>query len=187
MGQNGLGLDKKLNEAEAKVQILEKRLANAQQDAEYARQLYQDASTSATVMREEVSELKSQQEDLVKKASENLTRVHEIQAQSTLREQLRYIARLQTQNKELEIELERVREEARQARYARQTRQTSVPRSPRMGTASPRAPGRVAGSASGRTSPVPGMGSFIEGPPLTPGAQFLTQQTGNGRWGHLKD
>ena len=180
--QGVIALDGKLKEEEEKVLNLEKRLQNAQKDAEYARSLYQDASTSATAMRAEVVELRQQQEELLKKASDNLAKVHEIQARSSAQEHLRQIADLQTQNKGMQVELGQLREENRQLKNGRQTRQTSVPPTPRMGVMSPRGGRPLGGSTSRGTSPAPGAPFDA-----VPGMQFLTPQAGNSRFSHLKE
>ncbi|KND93749.1 hypothetical protein TOPH_01666 [Tolypocladium ophioglossoides CBS 100239] len=176
--------EKLLKEAQDKAQMLEKRLENAHKDGEYVRNLYQEASTSASAFRAENNELKEQNDDLQKKTSDSLARVHRIQAESETRQYLRQIRELKAQVREREIELDRARDELRQLKSGRrETRQASVPRSPRMGMMSPR-PGRVyGGSASRGTSPAPATGLDVPA-----GMQFMsTQQPGNGRWNHLRD
>ncbi|POR39584.1 Uncharacterized protein TPAR_00222, partial [Tolypocladium paradoxum] len=176
--------EKLLKEAQDRVQMLEKRLENAHKDGEYVRNLYQEASTSASAFRAENNELREQNDDLQKKTSDTLERIHRIQAESEARQYLRQIRELKTQVKEREIELDRTRDELRQLKNGRrETRQASVPRSPRMGMMSPR-PGRAyGGSASRGTSPAPATGLDVP-----PGMQFMSaQQPGNGRWNHLRD
>lgn len=184
--------EKLLQEAQDKVKTLERRLETAHNNEEYARKLYQDASSAATSMRGENDELKEEVEELKKKASDNIRNIHEIQKNNTAREFTRQIAELQTRIEELESELDRVREELRQTKNGRrETRQVSVPHSPRMGVLSPRAPPRSGvPSVSRGASPV--MGGFetsAAGPSALggmPAMQFTSPQGGNGRWGHLR-
>lgn len=175
---------KLLKEAQNRVQMLEKRLENAHKDGEYVRNLYQDASTSASAFRAENNELKGQNDDLQKQTSDTLERIHQVQAENQSRLYLRQIRELRTLVKEREIELDRTRDELRQLKNGRrETRQASVPRSPRMGMMSPR-PGRAyGGSASRGTSPA--AATSVDVPA---GMQFMSaQQPGNGRWNHLRD
>ncbi|KAF4512897.1 hypothetical protein G6O67_000227 [Ophiocordyceps sinensis] len=166
-----------LKETQERVEMLEKRLANAHKDGEYVRNLYQEASSSAGAAQAENTELKKQNEHSRKETSEGLVKIHRIQMENTTRELLREIRELKTQTKERESELDRAREDLRQLRSGRrETRQVSVPRSPRTSMMSPR-PGRAyGGSASRGTSPAPASGS--DGAYLPPGS---------GRWAHLRD
>ena len=182
---------KLFQEAQDKVQMLEKRLENAHKDADYARSLYQDATMSSGALRGENADLKEQVSDLSKKTEETLGKVHKLQSENVTKQYLRQIRDLKALVREREIELDCTREELRQLKNGRrETRQVSVPRSPRMGLMSPRT-GRAAygtgggGSTSRGTSPTPA--STAEGTGLLPGAQFMGQQPGNGRWNHLRD
>ncbi|OAR02664.1 hypothetical protein LLEC1_01824 [Akanthomyces lecanii] len=168
-----------LREAQETAKKLEKRLENATQDGEYAKNAYQDASNSATVLQSENKELKEQNEKLLKRSSENVTKIHEIQNASMDKAYLKQIGELKILIRERETELDRAREELRQARTRRETRQASVPRSPRMGLMSPRT-GRPYGNPASRgTSPT----STAEGAMI--GA--LPTGNGNGRWNHLRE
>lgn len=169
-----------LHEAQAKVAVLEKRLENAHKDADYIRSLYQDAADTASGLKSENNQLRSQNEDLGKKASENFAQIHEIQERNTTKLYLEQITELKFQIKEREIELDRAREELRQLKNGRrETRQSSVPRSPRMGMMSPRTISRAYGGPASRGAS-PAAGAGIEG------MQFYGQQPGNGRWDHLR-
>ncbi|UKZ70279.1 uncharacterized protein TrAtP1_011271 [Trichoderma atroviride] len=169
-----------LLEAQAKVVYLEKRLENAHKDAEYIRNLYQDAADTASGLKSENNQLRSQNEDLDKKASENFARIHEIQERNTIKLYLEQITELKFQVKEREVELDRAREELRQLKNGRrETRQSSVPRSPRMGMMSPRTISRAYGGPASRGAS-PASGAGVEG------MQFYGQQPGNGRWDHLR-
>ncbi|RFU81732.1 chromo domain [Trichoderma arundinaceum] len=172
--------EKLLQEAQAKVTVLEKRLENAHKDADYIRNLYQDAASTASGLKSENNQLISLNEDLSKKAAENSVRVHEIQERNTVKIYLEQAEELKVQIREREIELDRAREELRQLKNGRrETRQSSVPRSPRMGMMSPRTITRAYGGPASRgASPAPG--TSIEG------MQFYGQQSGNGRWDHLR-
>lgn len=185
--------DKLLQEATEKIRVLEKQLQNARGEKDYVMEQYQLANSSTSVMRAEINQLKAQNAELDKKASDNLLHIHEMNNKNTVRELTRKIAELETRLKEREIELDRVRDELRQVKNGRrETRQVSVPRSPRMGIMSPRAPPRagVSGSASRGASPSPaisGPDAFgTSGGPGVPVVQFTNAQAGNGRWNPLR-
>jgi hypothetical protein len=172
--------EKLLQDTQAKVTVLEKRLENAHKDADYIRSLYQDAAETASGLKSENNQLSSQNEDLGKKAAENSVRIHEIQERNTIKIYLEQIAELKVQIREREIELDRAREELRQLKNGRrETRQSSVPRSPRMGMMSPRTIARAHGGPTSRGAS-PAAGASVEG------MQFYGQQPGNGRWDHLR-
>ncbi|KAL7925455.1 hypothetical protein ACQKWADRAFT_284081 [Trichoderma austrokoningii] len=167
-------------QAQAKVVYLEKRLENAHKDTEYIRGLYQDASDTASGLKSENNRLRSQNEDLAKKASDNFARIHEIQERETTKLYFEQITELKYRVKDREMELDRAREELRQLKNGRrETRQSSVPRSPRMGMMSPRTISRAYGGPVSRGAS-PAAGAGVEG------MQFYGQQPGNGRWDHLK-
>ncbi|KAM3564396.1 hypothetical protein MY1884_000744 [Beauveria asiatica] len=180
-GANPLAASEKLlTETQNTVKRLEKRLENATQDGEYAKNAYQEASSAATVLQTENKELKTQNEKLLQRSSENVTKIHEIQSESMAKVYLQQIAELRTQMREREAELDRTREELRQVRARRETRQASVPRSPRMGLMSPRIGWPYANPASRGTSPT----GTAEGAAII-GA--LPAGNGNGRWNHLRE
>ncbi|KAG8413639.1 hypothetical protein J3458_012708 [Metarhizium acridum] len=177
-----------LQESLEKIVMLEKRLENAHKDADYARSLYQDATATSSALRGENAELSEQVADLSKKTPETLGKVHEIQADATIKTYLHQIQGLRTQLRERELELDYTKEELRTLRNGRrETRQVSVPRSPRMGVMSPRTGratyGSAGGSTSRGTSPAP---TSVEGAGVLAGMQFLGQPA-NGRWQHLRD
>ncbi|KAJ3490015.1 hypothetical protein NLG97_g5867 [Lecanicillium saksenae] len=144
--------EKLLKQAQENVKKLEKRLENTTQDGEYAKNAYQDASNAASRLQNENKELREQNEKLVKRTSDNVTKIHEIQNASMSKTYLKQIEELKIQMREREAELDRAREELRQARTRRETRQASVPRSPRMGLMSPRTGRPYANPASRGTS-----------------------------------
>ncbi|KAF5011375.1 hypothetical protein FDECE_2506 [Fusarium decemcellulare] len=175
-----------LEGTEEKVRNLEKKLENKHQEVDFMRNRYQEVNDHATRLAAENKGLKAQQEDLQFRASENLRTIHQVNSQNERQALIQQNADLTTQLKERELQVNVLSEEIRTLRNGRpQTRGTSVPRSPRVPMMSPR-PGRAGftGSASRGTSPAPmpvhegGMG---------PGVQFMGQQPGNGRWGHLRD
>ncbi|KAF4120506.1 Conserved hypothetical, protein [Geosmithia morbida] len=191
--------EKLLQETQAKSEVLERRLETSHKNEEYARQLYQDATQATSAMRSERDDLRDQNAELARRASDNLRSVHEIQRSNVARDLTGQIAELNTRLTERESELDRVREELRVLRASRrETRQVSVPRSPHMSGMSPRAPavqhrsalgGVGSSSASRGASPTPGP------PPLLPAdvtsstaptTQLTSPQGGVGRWGHLR-
>lgn len=175
-------------ESEKKVKLLEKRLENAQKEADYIRNLYQDVNSTAGGLGAEIKGLREQNEDLQKKASENMVRIQQIQADNANKELLRTLSDLKIQLREREIEVTHLREELSLRNGRPATRQASVPRSPRMGSMmSPRAGRGFGGSASRGTSPAAVAGYDGNGSGAIPGVQFMGQQPGNGRWGHLRD
>ncbi|TFB02025.1 hypothetical protein CCMA1212_005862 [Trichoderma ghanense] len=171
--------EKLLQEAQAKIAMLEKRLDNAHREADYIRSTYQDAASRASELQSENNQLRRQNEELSEKAAENSVRIHEIQERNTAHIYLQQIAELRAQIQSRDIELERARDELRQLKNGRrETRQSSVPRSPRMGMMSPRTIARGYGGPSSRGAS-PAAGSSGE-------MQFYGQQPGNGRWDHLR-
>ena len=173
-----------LQETSEAKQTLEKRLINAHKDAEYMRNLLQEANSTVAQVRSENQELQGQNTILQRRADSNLVRIHEIQAEDTSKIQRRQVEVVTSQLKDREHELDRAREEVKQLRSSRRdTRQVSVPRSPRMGMSSPRH-GRFGSSASRGTSP-----ALPDNPSSTmPSIQFMAQQAANnGRFQHLRE
>ncbi|EEU44338.1 uncharacterized protein NECHADRAFT_49362 [Fusarium vanettenii 77-13-4] len=175
-------LEDMLRDEQSQVELLTKRLGNAQTTQDFYQHRYQEVDGQATELATENKELKSRHEDLRTRASDNLRKIQEINASQqsdALKEQIK---QLTAQVNEREHLLNLAHEELRTLRNGRpQTRGTSVPRSPRVPMMSPR-PGRgFTGSASRGTSPTtaPGHEGF-----MVPGAQFMGQQSRNGRWGH---
>lgn len=182
-GAGGEGTDKTplaeseelLKKAEENVESLTKRVKAAQTEGEYARKMYQDASTTAASLRSENVDLTAQIDELRRKASDNLAAIQKTQAESETKTYLRRIRALQIELREREMDLDRTKDELRQIRSARRdTRGGSVPRSPRMGMMSPR-PGRAYGASASRgTSPAP-----------VPGVEGAVAS--NGRFNHLRE
>ncbi|KAL7948974.1 hypothetical protein V8C42DRAFT_233609 [Trichoderma barbatum] len=169
--------EKLWHDAQAKLSVLEKRLENAQKEADYIRTSYQDASSTASGLKSENNQLRSQNEDLAKKASENFVRIHEIQAREAINIYIAQAAELKFQIQQRERDLELAHEELKQLKNGRrETRQSSVPRSPRMGMLSPLA--RTYGGPVSRGAS-PG-GASVEG------MQLYGQQPRNSRYDHLR-
>jgi chromosome segregation ATPase len=175
-------LNQLLNEATEKVQRLERRLENANNDGNYARDEYQKATARAGALNSENKALRETNEELAKQASENLAKIQQVQKDTEVKEHLKTIEALRAQLVEKDFELEQLRA-LKNGRP--QTRQTSVPRSPRTSIMSPRN-GRFGSSASRGTSPAaPGQDGNGSGGGV--GLQFMGQQPGNSRWNHLRD
>ncbi|RCI08170.1 hypothetical protein L249_6261 [Ophiocordyceps polyrhachis-furcata BCC 54312] len=179
-----------LEEANGKEKQLQKRLQNAQQDMNYVKDRYQEASTSAAAAQEENSKLRAQTDILKRKASENVVKVHRMQLESDTRVLAQEASGLRAQLKERDWEMERLREEVRK-NGRRETRQASLPRSPHAaGIMSPHLQARANGVGSGSrgTSPSVGTGHLDGAGGAPSGAQFTGGQPGgNGRWSHLRD
>jgi chromosome segregation ATPase len=174
-----------LNTAREENKRLEKRIASMQNDLEYMRTNYQQASSAAAEAANEINDLKSELATAQRKASENAVRIHEIQASDEIKQHLSRIDELETEKAEMERELEKKSEELRTLMNGRRsTRGTSVPHSPRMGTMSPstRPMARVlSGVGSRGNSPAPGDGTAFRG--QFAGDALFT--TGSGaRWGN---
>lgn len=179
-------MEKDLEAALSKVQVLEKKNSNLHNELEYSRTAYQTASNSFSEANKEIQELKREMTELDRRAGNNRVAMQEMAIKSQRTAEVQQMKQLQAILEERERELERVREELHKMRNGRrETRQASVPRSPRPipGVMSPR-PGRVVGgggTGSRGTSPAP-----TEAAPPPSGATFFTQPPGR-RWGHLQD
>jgi chromosome segregation ATPase len=174
-----------LNTAREENKRLEKRIASMQNDLEYMRTNYQQASSAAAEAANEINDLKSELATAQRKASENAVRIHEIQASEEIKQHLSRIDELETEKAEMERELEKKSEELRTLMNGRRsTRGTSVPHSPRMGTMSPstRPMARVLSNVGSRgNSPAPGDSTAFRG--QFAGDALFT--TGSGaRWGN---
>lgn len=180
-------LEDMLRQEQGQVEHLTKRLSNAETTQNFFKDRYQEVDSQATELATENKELKSRHEDLRTKASDNFRKIQEINDRQQREAMEDHIKQLTAQVNEREHWLNLAHDELRTLRNGRpQTRGTSVPRSPRVPMMSPR-PGRggFTGSASRGTSPTtaPGHEGF-----MGPGAQFMGQQSRNGRWGnHLQD
>lgn len=145
---------------------LDKRIASMNNELEYMRTNYQQASSAAGEAVRELTDVKAELATAQRKASENAVRIHEYHASSEIKQHLARISELETEKAELEWELEKKSEELKAMLNGRRaTRGTSVPRSPRMGTMSPssRPMARVLSVGSRGNSPAPGEGQPYRG------------------------
>ncbi|GAB1314364.1 Chromo domain-containing protein [Madurella fahalii] len=186
-------MEKELEEALATVQKLERKVRGIENDLEYSRKAYQDASNAHSELNQENRELKNKIADLEKRASDNLLKIQQIHAQNETAAVGAQIDDLRATLENRERELERAKDELRNLKNnRRETRQGSVPRSPRPGVMSPR-PGRGVGNGGGGgtgsrgTSPAPLMSSDGLGGTPVPGMTFFPPAGNAGRWGHLRD
>jgi predicted nucleic acid-binding Zn-ribbon protein len=177
----------RLEETMKKLASVDKRIQNANDDMEYARNAYQTASQRASDLDIEKRELLAKIEDLERRASDNIVKIHQINAQTQAEDLMRMVDYFRVSTREREREVDRLRDELRGLKNGRrETRQASVPRSPRMGMMSPRTGRGFGGSGSRGTSPAaPGFDNA--GPPVISGMSLFNQPPGNGRWGHLRD
>lgn len=174
-----------LKTSQERVAYLEKRLENANRDRDYMRERYQEAQTAAG----ETGELRARLQVAEEEASKNKIRIHEINDAQSKRGHLARIKELETKLKERDAELDRTRDELRSSKNGRrETRQTSVPRSPRPGILSPRAPARSYPSSTSRGgSPAPAgldVGN-VAGGSLLPGMQLFPQAQTSRRFNEL--
>ncbi|KAI0011058.1 hypothetical protein F4779DRAFT_626738 [Xylariaceae sp. FL0662B] len=188
-------LEKDLEEHKSKVQSLEKRVALAQSDMNYAKDAYQNASQRATELQAENRVLERRVEELSRKADENIVEINRIQSENEVTELVRMLNEQKTIVREREVELGRVKDELRTLKNGRrETRQNSVPRSPRLsalGVMSPRNGARghsnIGGASSRGNSPAPPLGVFESPGGVLPNMSSFNQQSGNNRYSHLRD
>ncbi|KAL7625698.1 hypothetical protein AAE478_004919 [Parahypoxylon ruwenzoriense] len=176
-------LEKEIGESRSKISQLEKKVAIARNDMEYAQNAYQDASRKAVGLRAENVELEQRIDKLSRKADENIIEVNRIQSRNEVNELVRMLDEQKNIVRDRDSELQRLKDELRTLKNGRrETRQNSVPRSPRLGALgvmSPRNGGRVKGGSSSRgTSPAPPVGVY-EGGTGTPAP--------SNRYSHLRD
>ncbi|TEA21299.1 putative membrane protein [Colletotrichum sidae] len=172
-----------LGKAEAKIAELGKKLASRDGELNYAREAYQNANHTNTELTRENNEFRRQVEEFHKQAAGSLAQIQNINAGEQVKDMQRQIAETQAITRDREKELARVEKELRALKNGRrETRQQSVPRSPRLGMMSPRAPRTAAGSASRGTSPAQESGS---GTPI--GGPQIFSTPASVRWGHLRD
>ncbi|KAF4838093.1 putative membrane protein [Colletotrichum tropicale] len=174
-----------LEKSLAKIADLEKKLESRDGELSYARDAYQTANHANSELSRENKELKEQVAEFHKQAAGSLAQIQDINSKEQIKEMQRQIAETQAISRDREKELARVEKELRTLKNGRrETRQQSVPRSPRLGMMSPRAPRTAGGSASRGTSPVPYESSGTGSTPV-PGMQFLPSN--NHRFNHLRE
>ncbi|KAK8065235.1 hypothetical protein PG997_011982 [Apiospora hydei] len=132
-------LKKDLQEATDKLASLEKRLSLRDNDYCYLQDRYQEASQSAVGLANEKAALERRNEELSRKADENILLINQTQSRNEVKELVRQVSEQRTIVREREMELGRIREQLAAYRNSRrETRQSPVPRSPRLGVLSPR-------------------------------------------------
>ncbi|KAK5630832.1 hypothetical protein RRF57_006547 [Xylaria bambusicola] len=195
-------LETSWNTANAQVEDLKKRLVVVQSDADYNKNLYQQASHRAAELAAENRGYERKNEELRRKADSNVIAVNKTQSRNEGKTLSMQVAEYRTIIRERETELNRVREELKSLRSSRrETRQSSVPRSPRMsalgvmsprngGTRGPSAIAMGGPSSSRASSPQPPVAVF-DGPPGSgngvQNAAMHNQSPGVTRLTHLRD
>ncbi|KAI0124143.1 hypothetical protein BJ170DRAFT_598466 [Xylariales sp. AK1849] len=190
-------LAKEAEEARSTAAASEKKVSITQNNMDYTRDQYQQASQRAIELKTENDDLQQQVVELTRKADANIVLVNQTQSRDEVRELSRLLAEQKAIIRERESELNRVREQLSSLKNGRrETRQSSVPRSPRLGALgimSPRqgrgASGVTSGAGSRGTSPTAPLGVFEAGANAISGvgSRFAGQQQGNGRYSHLRD
>lgn len=151
------GLAEELEQVRERVRQLEKdnsglkrKADSAQQQAEYTREQYQNASTAAAQTGVELRQVRDENERLRRRVESDAVRLRELRARSDESRHLQRIAELESQLAAREDLLRRKEEELRSLRSARpSTRATSVqPRSPKL----------MPGGGPGSRSASPGIG-----------------------------
>ncbi|KAF9881026.1 endosomal cargo receptor [Colletotrichum karsti] len=172
-----------LEQSHAKIAELEKKLESRDNELSYARDVYQTANQANSELERENKILKEQVAEFHKQAAGSLAQIQNTNANEQIMAMRRQVEENQAITRDREKELTRVEKELRTLKNGRrETRQQSVPRSPRLGMMSPRAPRAAGGSASRGTSPVPYDSS---GSTPVPGMQFLPSN--NHRFNHLRE
>ncbi|KAI0457986.1 hypothetical protein F5B21DRAFT_58233 [Xylaria acuta] len=192
-------LEKSLNEANADVQQLKKRIVVMQSDLDYSKNLYNQASQRAIDLSSENRGYENKIRDLQRKADDNIVEVNKVQSRNEVRILAQQVKEQKNLVRERTAELNRIKEELKSLKSGRrETRQSSVPRSPRLsslGVMSPRngtrVPSAMGGPSSSRgTSPQPPMAVF-DGPVGSgngvQNAAMFNQGPGANRFAHLRD
>ncbi|KAK4137637.1 hypothetical protein BT67DRAFT_460186 [Trichocladium antarcticum] len=186
---------KERDDAVATIEKLNKKVLAAQNDLEYSRKAYQDASNAHSELSRENAELRTRAADLEQRAGANLVRIHQLHADNERAAVGAQIDELQALLDNRERELDRALVELRALKNGRrETRGSSVPRSPRTaaaaGVMSPRLPGRAVTGSRGTSPALPG-GLSSDGSTPVPSGMTYFQAPGagaaGGRWGHLRD
>jgi chromosome segregation ATPase len=172
--------DEEIRAVKADNERLQRRFNGAQNEVEFMRNQYQEASTAHGGAHRELTGLREEVVAFRTKAQEDKVRIHEIYVESEVQQHLERIKELKAENGELQAELDKKIEELKAASNRRGTRGASVPRSPRMGSAT-MSPGPqrairqvmsniASGNRSRGSSPAPG-----EVPPRTQFGEPLFQ------------
>ena len=171
-----------------------------QSDADYNKNLFNQASSRAAELAAENRGFERKIEELQRKADHNIIAVNKTQSRSEGSTLAQQITEYKTTIREREAELNRVREELRSLRSGRrETRQSSVPRSPRMNALSSvmsprngtRGPSAMGGPSSSRGgSPQPPSAVFDGAASSGNGIQnaaLLNQSPAGARLAHLRE
>ncbi|KAL2266565.1 hypothetical protein VTJ83DRAFT_5917 [Remersonia thermophila] len=163
----------------ATVDKLEKKVQSLQNELDYSRRAYQDASNAHTELQNENKALQARAAELERRASENLLRIHQIHASTEAAEANRRIDELHAILENRERELDRAKEELRFVKNTRrETRQGSVPRSPRptaMMSPARRAPSAPPAPQARAAARAPRRCSAPKGPGTAPPAPAGTE------------
>ncbi|KFY25945.1 hypothetical protein V493_04350 [Pseudogymnoascus sp. VKM F-4281 (FW-2241)] len=141
----------KAAEAQAEREKLEKRAVSSAKDFEFSREQYQKASNQAAELASEVAGLQAEKVVLERRASDNIVKVREIQANSEVAQLKDRIDELEAEAELLKADLGRKNEELK-ARGPRGLRGASAPRSPKvtgMGIAGSRGSSVAPGEGNG--------------------------------------
>ncbi|KAH6655363.1 hypothetical protein BKA67DRAFT_560451 [Truncatella angustata] len=187
-------MEQEVEETRAKFAELDNKAVLANKDRDYAYAQYQQASQGALDLKKDNDELQRQVVELMRKADDNIVKIHDIQRDNETRELVRLLDLQKTIVRDRENELSQARLQLASLKNGRrETRQSSVPRSPRLNVSSPRNQGRRAatetatGTTSRQSSPA-AMSTFEVGGNLMPGiGSLFAGQQGNGRFAHLRD
>ncbi|KAJ4249438.1 hypothetical protein NW762_012293 [Fusarium torreyae] len=168
--------EREFEEVQKQLQDSDKKRTYMQSDLDFMKNRYQDVDAQAHRLANENKELRAQHEEMARKASENVLAINRHYAATEQQALQQQIVGLKAHIQQQQAELTSAHQKLTNLTNGRNTRGGSMPRSPRVPSGMSPRPGRVgfAGSASRGTSPA------------GPGAQFMGQQSGNGRWNHLQ-
>lgn len=122
--------DEEIRALKAALERQEKKVATAEQTADYARDAYQKATTAATEAMNDLSAKEDLIKELTRKADDNRVLCARAHAQFEKKQTDQRISELEALLQDREDELVRRREELRSKFSRRETRGSSVPRSP---------------------------------------------------------
>jgi chromosome segregation ATPase len=172
--------DEEIRTVKADNERLQRKINGTQNEVEFMRNQYQEASTAHVEAHRELAGLREEVAAFRTRAQEDKVRIHEIYVESEAQQHLDRIKELKAEKEEMQTELDKKIEELKAASNRRGTRGASVPRSPRMGSAT-MSPGPqrairqvmsniASGNRSRGSSPAPG-----EVPPRTQFGEPLFQ------------
>ncbi|TAQ86428.1 hypothetical protein B7494_g5239 [Chlorociboria aeruginascens] len=172
-------LKEELRKSQSEIERSQKRYDSLQQQMEYTREHYQQASTAAADANRKIHELEEERILLLQKSSENSVLIHHAYQSNAISELTTMNNQLRAELKERDRCLDKAKEDLRLLGHKRATRGTSIPRSPRMVgvTSSPRPTAMrvLSGIGSRSSSPAPGESPFRT---ILPGTEQMLQQGG---------